>query len=407
MFMRLKVVEGVTFTMRFDALETIWGKDQALFTTPPVTTTGAANPSAGDMRDYNTSSISFEQTYVDFDTAIGQFRVGYRGGTPYGWGTPFMNSPGTAPGFGWKNTFGNLTVLADANKTLKGDFNNASQATLQTDVDRDYYDLGATYKYKGGEAGLLWTYFRYADNRNTGATAPDGTAVSASNRYYSLAINNLQPYVKTKLGPVNFEAEGYWQFGKYREYDAPTTRTDVDASAKGLYVNAKYNMGPAYVGGIFLYASGDYPTTPTKREGAINLGGGTDTDIWGSITPAIMFGDDYHDYLVTEGNLTSGAPVTRTENLRMYQIYGGYAVTKKLGLNVKFSLMKADKIATTFVSNDYGRELDIKGTYKIYDKLTYNVGAAYLWTGDYFKGTSANNKVDNNYYLSHWIDLRF
>lgn len=386
MFFRLKIVEGVTFTTRMDALETVWGKDQDLF---------AVDGFTGKTKDWHSPNFSFEQSYVDFATGIGQFRVGYRSGTPYGWGTKFMDAPGTAPGISWSNKFGNVTVLADLNKTGKGDMTATNKSTPdleQSDIDTDYYDLGATYKFKGGEAGLLWTYFRDASAR---ATAGASTVAK---------VHNIQPYVKTKIGPVDLEAEAYWMQGKIESDVAATA--DVDVKTRGFYVNGKFNMGPAYVGGIFLYASGDDATTP-EREGSYNstLGYGTDTDIWGSITPAIMFNDDYHDYLVTKGNAATVAK--NTDNLWMYQIYGGYAVTKKLDLNAKLSMMKADKVASNYVSDAFGKELDVKATYKIYDKLTYNVGAAYLWTGDYFKGITSATSVSNNYYLSHWIDLRF
>jgi len=35
------------------------------------------------------------------------------------------------------------------------------------------------------------------------------------------------------------------------------------------------------------------------------------------------------------------------------------------------------------------------------------LGAAYLWTGDYFKGTNANVKLSNNYLLTHKLTLTF
>jgi hypothetical protein len=426
MFFRLKIVEGVTFTTRFDALETVWGKDQDLFPVDGYT---------GRTKDWHSPNFSFEQSYVDFATGIGQFRVGYRSGTPYGWGTKFMDAPGTAPGFGWTNKFGNLTLLADVNKTSKGDMTSTSKSSpnlLLSDADTDYYDLGAIYKFKGGEAGFLWTYFRDASGRaqtaakaavpavtylvaevnsagvptgvyKTVTVTPAVAAVAASGGNLT-SVHNLQPYAKTKIGPVDLEAEAYWMMGKTQSDVSGVA--DVDIKTRGLYVNAKYNMGPAYVGGIFMYASGDDPTTSSEKEGGYNstLGYGTDTDLWGTITPAIMFNDDYHDYLVTKGNATTVAK--NTDNVWMYQLYGGYAVTKKLDLNAKFSFMKADKVAAKYDDN-YGTELDVKATYKIYDKLSYNVGAAYLWTGDYFKGTSTSVNVSNNYLLQHWIDLRF
>jgi len=60
-----------------------------------------------------------------------------------------------------------------------------------------------------------------------------------------------------------------------------------------------------------------------------------------------------------------------------------------------------------FDSNKYGTELDITGSYKIYDNLTYMVGFGYLWVGDYFKGYDVNAKTRDNYLLTHRLTLNF
>jgi hypothetical protein len=60
-----------------------------------------------------------------------------------------------------------------------------------------------------------------------------------------------------------------------------------------------------------------------------------------------------------------------------------------------------------FDSDKYGTELDITGSYKIYDNLTYMVGFGYLWVGDYFKGYDVNAKTRDNYLLTHRLTLNF
>jgi hypothetical protein len=35
------------------------------------------------------------------------------------------------------------------------------------------------------------------------------------------------------------------------------------------------------------------------------------------------------------------------------------------------------------------------------------IGAGYWWVGDYFKGTSATNKIDDTYLLMHKLTLTF
>jgi hypothetical protein len=370
-------------------MEGMWGADPIMY----------SSTTANKYKDTWQSSLSFEQSYVTFDTGIGTFDVGYKSGIPYGWGTVFMNAPGTAPGVKWSNKFGNVSVLAGLAKTVKGDLLTTGKPTFrQSDADSDYYDLGATYKFKTGEAGLLLTYFRDATARSQSTTSSSMTTVY-----------NFQPYAKAKLGPVDVEAEAYWMSGKSQSDIAGTADTDI--KTKGLYLNGRFNMGPAYVGGVFIYASGDDPATTDTVEGGYNstLTYSRDSEPWGDISNSILWGDDYQDYLTTQGDATATSPGKYIDNVWLYRIYGGYAVTKKLDLSARYSYMKADQEPTTtgYQSKNYGTELDLKATYKIYDNLTYNLGAAYLWTGDWFKGTNSSADIKNNYYLSHWINLRF
>ena len=55
----------------------------------------------------------------------------------------------------------------------------------------------------------------------------------------------------------------------------------------------------------------------------------------------------------------------------------------------KTALAKVSGVVVDAVSNKLGTEFDVTATYKIYDNLSYMVGAGYLWTGDYFKGANS------------------
>jgi len=387
MFPKLKIADGLTLTMRFDALETVWGIDQQ-------TGAIAKTTSASKMRDWNSPNISFERVHVDFKTGIGDFRVGYQSGTPYSWGTSFMNAPGTGPGVKWSNKFGDLTVLADWFKQKKGDWNfdDAKIAPKydNSDVDQDYYDLGIVYKTKALDAGLLWTYFRRADKTPTTLTK----------------VHFFQPYAKFKAGPVAVEAEAYYGYGK----DENSPAADVDYRTKGIYVKGKYNLGPAYVGAMFVYASGDDPTTD-KKEGGQNKTFGFSSDssgiFVGDVAPAILFGYWYSNYITLGKNGPGNSLDKNIDNVWMYSLFAGFTPAKKIDLFARYTYAKADEItASANADKPYGSELDVQATYKIYDKLTYNIGAAYLWTGDYFKKPGGED-VKNNYMLMHWIDLNF
>jgi hypothetical protein len=391
-FFRLKIADGLSLTTRMDSMEVIWGQN-----TKNYIISGSRGNDAN-----NNQSVSFEQVYTDFKTGIGGFRVGYFSATPYGWATNFMDSTGTNPGIKYTNKFGAFEVLADLYKQDKGNLASTSKIKpmyTQSDADNDLYELGVKTKGKSMEGGLLWSYFR--DAQEKAAAAPDAQVT---------AIHRFQPYYMGKFGPVEIEAEGYYQKGKVN-YEPQTSKpADTDITGQGIYVGAQYNMGAAYVGGRFMYASGDDPTTSDKIEGGLNasLGYGRDKAIFGEFN-TILFSDDYHDYNVTKGNSVELAG--QMDNVFEYQIYGGFKPMPKLELMARFSILKADQDvgtgASKVLSKDYGKELDVKATYNIFDQLTYNVGFAYLWTGDYFKGTSTTQSIENIYYLQHWIELTF
>jgi len=59
------------------------------------------------------------------------------------------------------------------------------------------------------------------------------------------------------------------------------------------------------------------------------------------------------------------------------------------------------------VDDFYGSEFDLTATYKIYNNLSYMIGFGYWWVGDYFKGTSASNAIDDDYIVMHKLTLSF
>jgi hypothetical protein len=380
LFWRLRIVDGVSFTTRSDWLETVWGQNEEL-----VASTGRA-------ADFFQQSVGVDQTYVTFKTGIGQFSVGYKSGTPYGWGTNFMDSTGTGPGVVWSYDLGPTTILAGWTADDTADFTNARVDLTGADEDNDYYDLGVKTKFKGGDAGLLLTYFRQAAGR------PGANGVLIRNF-------NIQPYVRTKLGPVNLEAEAYWMGGE-ADFENPATQ-DQDITGRGLYVGARFDMGPAYVGGRFIYSSGDDPTTNDELEGSVNsqFGYGRDKSMFGDFN-SFLFNNWTMKYIRARGAATSPGTTAFLDNLWEFQVNGGMAITKKFDVMARLSYLKADEVPAG-VDKDYGYELDVKATYKIYDALSYNVGGAYLWTGDYYKGTTANFNIKDVYMLYHWIELSF
>ena len=68
-----------------------------------------------------------------------------------------------------------------------------------------------------------------------------------------------------------------------------------------------------------------------------------------------------------------------------------HSPTPKLNLGASVTWAKVNE-KQTIVDDKLGTEFDVTATYKIYDNLSYMVGAGYLLTGDYFKGTSPTRR---------------
>jgi hypothetical protein len=392
-----KVAEGLALVTRFDALERRWGDSRWMGTGDTYNRTNAA----GTVRIQE--NIEFERAYLDFTTKIGQFKVGYQQVNT--WGTQFLDTDVTRAAIKYFIPVGPLTLLAAIEKGPGGD-SNVGIGTA-SDADNNIYDLAAVYKFGNGDAGLL---YQKATNKTTRPTA---------NRYSDLNI--FIPYAKMKFGPVYVEGEGIAGFGDLRKFDTAGAGTDVSAQQYALYLHAKADIGPAYVGGRFFYISGDDPATTDKVEG--------------SLMNNLLFGDQFNPCLIMWNNeyttwvgaiqttpsarganaltLTPGGMSTYLDNAWFYQIYAGFKPTPKLDIMASVSYAYADKkpVDTTngqlFISDVYGTEIDLKVTYKIFDNLSYMIGGAYMITGDFFKGTSTTFNKADNYLLIHELTLTF
>lgn len=374
-----QVAEGLKFTTRVDALEKEWGGNSNSRTTA----TTVAN--AGDRLQRN---IEWEQGYVTFNTMAGTFDVGYQDSGV--WGTGFGDTPGSRARIKLTKAFGPFSVQAIFEKVTEDNtYNNPT--TYKSDADSDNYMLAGIYNFKGGNAGLLFLM------------ANDATARPTAGSLYRTKGYTLAPYMKATFGPVYVEAEFQYLFGKTREYDAGTP-SDLKKKGYGAYALAKMNFGPAYAGASFGYSSGDNDATDDED----NTGTISST----SWSPGIIFGDA--NYKTWSGNFDPGAGTSNgafatgsKQNLIAYNLFGGYNPTPKINIDAQFWYLQADKKPTGYDSKNYGMEFDVTATYKIYDNLSYMVGAGYFWTGDYFKGTNTANKVGNDYVLLNKLTLNF
>ena len=73
------------------------------------------------------------------------------------------------------------------------------------------------------------------------------------------------------------------------------------------------------------------------------------------------------------------------------------------------SYAKADKTpADVWQGRSYGWEIDLTATYKITNNLSYMLGGGYWIVGDYFYGTTSNNRdLNNNFMIINKLTLIF
>jgi hypothetical protein len=394
-----KIAEGLTLTTRFDALEKKWGDtnwaQNGIYsydnTNRPVDRTAAnlTNPLTTGANIRTQENIEWERAYVDFNTAIGRFLVGYFNTINYG--TDFLNSSWSRPGVEYMYAMDNWTFGARWEHAAEGGSSGMGSAganLLYAEADLDIYSLMTDYRWKTGATGIQFQY--YHDSFN------DYDRGGFVRRIYT-----LNPYVRWTAGPLYIEAEGWYGFGDWIDYRSSANGVDLEAYA--LYANGKYTMGPWYVGALVGYESGDDPTTTDKREGSVfqTLFLGKNWDPF-----LLMFNDALNTWVGNWSGYNSTSISTFEENCKLYKIYAGWNVTPKLRIEAGYGSAWADETAAG-VDDSFGSEFDIYATYKIYDNLSYLVGFGYWWVGDYFKGTSSSNQVDNNYLVTHKLTLSF
>lgn len=408
-----QIADGLKFTTRFDALEKKWGDQRWSAGFEDVRNRKSNSPDCGT---YEQENIEFERAYVTFATQIGQFDAGYQQGSSQ-FGTSFLDSEESIGRILFTRSFGPHTLTLSWEKLNEYMTTGSTTKGSNKDADDTAYAIAGITKFKGGEAGLIYKYLDLASKKPgtaavpayyrmdpaTGDTelVPEVAAVPG----YKSTLHVVNPYVKMTSGPLYVEAELYYIGGKAKEYEN-SSAPDVDAESYGGYVKAQMDMAPAYVGAMFVYMTGDDPDSTDETEG-----GFMPALHWGeNFSPClILWNSSYQTWLGAETGYAGDANKTSKymDNVMMGQIYGGFKPTPKLHVKASVSYGVADEKPAGFVDDEYGTELDVTASYKIFDNLEYMIGAAYLFAGDYFKGTDSCNKVDDNYLLTHKLTLTF
>ena len=383
-----KVAEGLSLTTRFDALERVWGNPRTN-TAGLADTVGVSN--AGALNNAEQQNIRFDQAYITFNAAFGVFRVGYQKQGCFGTAFADNGERDNGPRARYDFATGPLSfaVIWEKMDTGRNNLTYVNNTVNDMDKDVEKYHVFGVYKWSTGDTGLLLSYVS-----NTTTIAPNRQQLFAAT-----------PYVKATFGPVYVEAEGAYQWGKQRAGVAGTA--DIDKSGYNLYIHAKVDLAPAYVGVGAFYVSGDDGADTSKSK----AGPGTGTDFnpllillnydlarWGGGTTG--YG------LNTVVGTSAGAGMA---NLTGYLLYAGIKPMPKLDVKFSWGYAAVNDLTAAQAgwSKDIGHEFDLTATYNIYDNLSYMVGAAYLLTGDFVKAGVAGAQTKNDYLLTHMLTLKF
>ena len=378
---------------RFNVMERIWGGAR----TAAGTDVNAGGTSAGTRGE--NENIAFDLAYVDYTSPIGEFKVGYQ--TDYVFGTVFGDRSSGPPAgqIQYSRPFGPVTLLVGYAKEVDNSSSAVTTGVTTTDRDYDSYRLAAVYTGKSFETGALLLYNRDASNKS-----------NASDPYLMNAYN-LVPYFKATIGPVALQGELNYGFGDAKKMEDNIPGENVSISTLSVFLDATANLGIFSVGGTFAYVSGDDPATKDKLEGGAGNTAGLD---WQPCL--ILFNTDLNYWLPAIYGHSDSLANGEMANVWFYQGRVGVKPMPKLDAMLSVSYAVADKkpdpnnYGITYSGGTYGWEVDVTGTYKITNNLSYMLGIGYLFTGDFFKGYNTpgqSNETVDNYLLVNKLVLTF
>jgi hypothetical protein len=282
-----------------------------------------------------------------------------------------------------------------------------------TDNDTDKYTGGVMYEWKGGQAGLLAVYYRDASNRPL-YVSPFDIGITGN-------VFSLQPYAIINIGPVKVQAEVDYAWGSIKVDQINPFTGDQRIDNLAAFVDATVNLKMFYFGGTAAYVAGNDWSKSDVIKGGFLTGGmdwnptlilfNNERQYWAGAIPGNNLTSTYMNFVTQQFGLND----TGMYNAWFFQGRVGVRPIDKLDIMASISYAVADNrtIPTSSVtygtvdSDVYGTEFDLVGTYKISNNLSYMLGAAYLFTGAYFKGLDPTSDVRDNYMLINKLTLTF
>ncbi len=384
------VSPALKLVTRVDIMERAW---------EPDSTSYYATTSDGKSYNGDAQNVDWDIAYIDFTSPIGLFQVGYM--PDYVWGTVWGNraSGPTTGQIKYIVPVGPVKMVFAYAKEEENDyFVNHTSASYE-DRDFDSYRVGPIFEFKNdktsGEAGVLFVYNSVRQYRGLALT--ETTAPFKQNMYV------LQPYFKAKFGPVAMQGEINYAMGE-RDFETDLVE-DQDINSLTAWLDADAKFGMFSVGGSLAYVQGD--DDPKEINDALT--GGRDWDpclIMYNNTPMNSWVGKIKGYnAATADNAWLGTVNGEMNNVIFGQVRASVTPVPQFTGAMSLSYAQADEDFGG--DSDKGFEVDLTGTYKITDNLSYMLGFGYLKTGDYYKAGIEDNKIEDDYLVINKLTITF
>jgi hypothetical protein len=305
--------------------------------------------------------------HMDYDSAIGKFRIG-RIATG-GYGLDFADNDTRGNRIMWWPNFlaKPWSTLFYIQKSVEGD-----RYDLSSSSDTDHYEARLNYKDDSLDGGIRYGY------TNANASNHDNELQSVS-IFGTYKMDNL--FAKGELT---------------RNFGDKTASVEYDSWGGMVQVGGKF--GPATPSLMYFYASGD-----TDGIGDDEAFGSTGTEF----TPLyILTGRNTGLLNPDQANGGGAHAAMAAAGVHGVVLAVDYAASDRLTLRGALGWAKADDEMSGW-DDEYGWEANVGVAYKLLDNLTYEARAGYLDTGDYFKFGEVNLNTENVYILTHSLTMTF
>jgi hypothetical protein len=269
------------------------------------------------------------------------------------------------------------------------------------DDDADIYHAQFDHKTKNLKLGISQTYYR--DRRQVLGLGGSGGAAQE----YTQDIHYTSAWAGTKIGPLDFEVHGIYQYGEKEYIGGYSVGDTYDIKAFFIEAMGKMKFDSCSLAVGTMYGSGDGDLNDKDKKTFHSIDADTSYPSAGLMYPGPniynwghgIAGETYHwtgmfqaDYY-PEGWWFTYARVTVP--WEKWQFVGTY-----------WYLLAAKDPSATYRDKDIGHEIDLVAHYKMHKNLTVSFEADYLLAGD-FENPSADVSSDDAYKLAWRVLYKF